>query len=84
MWSSSDWTAIREAVLIAHGRRCAVCGEEADEVHHIRPRHLGGKDHPRNLVPLCEACHDELHRRLDAGISRAIEGALRSMLEASE
>ena len=48
------------------------CGEPADEVHHIRPRHLGGTDHPRNLVPLCEACHDEIHRRLDAAVADAI------------
>ena len=84
MWTSGDFKAVREAVLIAHGRRCMSCGEPADEVHHIRPRHLGGTDHPRNLVPLCEACHDEVHRRLDAAVSEAIERTTRSMLEASE
>lgn len=84
MWTSGDFKAVREAVLIAYGRRCMSCGEPADEVHHIRPRHLGGTDHPRNLVPLCEACHDEVHRRLDAAVSEAIERTTRSMLEASE
>ena len=72
VWQSSDFKVVREAVLIANRRRCASCGEEADEVHHIRPRHLGGTDHPRNLMPLCEACHDEIHRKLDEYVEDAI------------
>ena len=83
-WATDYWKGVREAVLIANGRRCAACGAVATEVHHIRPRHLRGHDHPCNLLPLCMDCHDEIHRRLDAAVAEAIERTTRSMLEASE
>lgn len=41
--------------------RCGVCGDPADETHHIVPQKdhdKGSQKHRRhNLVPLCEACH---------------------------
>lgn len=46
------------------------------EVHHIRPRYLRGKNHPRNLVCLCTKCHDEVHRRIESGICDAIARSL--------
>ena len=45
--------------------RCAVCGGRADETHHIEPQRTAD---PRtvhrlsNLAPLCERCHDAVHR----------------------
>ena len=78
-WASDYWKGVREAVLIASGRRCAACGAVATEVHHIRPRHLRGHDHPCNLLPLCVDCHDEIHRRLDNAIVEAIEATVRGM-----
>ena len=80
-WASDYWKAVREGVLLAHGRRCASCGAEATEVHHIRPRHLRGKDHPRNLMPLCIECHDQIHRRLEKGIASAITQAVLDTME---
>lgn len=30
-------------------------------MHHIKPKSLGGGDHPSNLAQLCPGCHDALH-----------------------
>ncbi len=49
------------------------CGGYASEVHHIRPRQFGGGDHPRNMMPLCKDCHDEIHRRIDAAFPKVFE-----------
>lgn len=32
------------------------------EQHHIRPRAMGGDNRKRNLIPLCQSCHREVHR----------------------
>ena len=43
---------------------CEVCGTAIVkdlEVHHITPRAEGGGNHLRNLVVLCELCHDKHH-----------------------
>ena len=48
--------------------RCGMCGEAAEETHHIEPQatpehERKGAVHRRsNLVPLCGACHDATHR----------------------
>lgn len=39
---------------------CINCGNEADHMHHVVPKVLGG-DEGSNLVPLCGACHDKVH-----------------------
>ena len=47
------------------GNICRQCnGKSKDKsinVHHIKPRKLGGTDHPNNLVCLCETCHTKYH-----------------------
>lgn len=45
-------------------------------MHHIRPRFLNGKNHPQNLICLCRDCHDEVHRRIDAGIDEVLRNSL--------
>lgn len=61
------WLALRQCILFRDGCRCALCGStEALEVHHIHPRHLGGKDVPTNLVMLCTICHDRVHHNMDS------------------
>lgn len=32
------------------------------EVHHIKPRSLGGSDHHSNLITLCNPCHTRIHK----------------------
>ena len=76
-FGGSEWDAVREAVRVIYEDRCAICGEPAREVHHIRPKHLKGKNHPRNLILLCNDCHDEVHRKIDEGISEACRQSLK-------
>ena len=71
-----EWIAIRDAIRVIYEDKCAICGKPAREVHHIRPKHLGGKNHPRNLILLCDDCHDEVHREIDEGISNLLKKSL--------
>jgi len=55
---------VRAAVLFRDQNRCRICGAEGSrDVHHIKPRWLGGIDHPFNLVTLCTECHKAEHKR---------------------
>ena len=47
-------------------KACEHCGAAVVrdlEVHHIHERAKGGGNHVRNLVVLCEACHDKHHAK---------------------
>lgn len=43
--------------------RCAICGHDASEAHHLLHRSQGGSDDDHNLLLLCRPCHDSIHRR---------------------
>lgn len=75
-FGGTEWDAVREAVRVIYEDKCAICGKPAREVHHIRPKHLKGKNHPRNLILLCNDCHDEVHRKIDSGIQTVLENSL--------
>jgi len=41
---------------------CEICGNKANDIHHIKARGMGGdpkgsKDNPSNLMALCRNCH---------------------------
>ena len=46
--------------------KCGCCFEifpgAHKHTHHKKPQALGGKDNAENLIDLCPACHDTLHR----------------------
>jgi 5-methylcytosine-specific restriction endonuclease McrA len=42
-------------------RPCAVCRERADVRHHVIQLQLGGTNSLHNVVPLCHACHHQVH-----------------------
>lgn len=71
----SVWQYVRKAMVMRHPQ-CAICGKPSQEIHHVRPRFLKGADVPSNLIALCYDCHDEVHRRLDEGIERAIRESI--------
>jgi HNH endonuclease len=60
----ANWHLIRGRVLKRDAKSCQICyaGDHLT-VHHVRPRNRGGMDGMKNLVTLCERCHDfiELH-----------------------
>src|SRR3990167_939653 len=49
----------RERILERDMHMCRNCGGRATEVDHIVPVHQGGTGDDRNLVSLCESCHDK-------------------------
>ena len=70
-------------------KACEVCGDpivKELEVHHILPRAEGGSNELRNLVVLCERCHDKHHAgQLEVGeLRQTSEGLERSTTVFSE
>jgi len=49
--------AIRTLVRQRDGGRCRYCHKPGTDVHHIRPRSLGGHSETTGLVLLCRRCH---------------------------
>jgi 5-methylcytosine-specific restriction endonuclease McrA len=56
------YTVTRLEVADRDKRRCRVCGRRATDTHHILYRSQGGPDEPWNLICLCRACHELVHR----------------------
>ena len=52
---------IRKAVILRDGCKCKECGKTNCklEVHHIKPKRLGGSNTLSNLITLCENCHQK-------------------------
>lgn len=77
LFGNDLWVALQRSILI-RDEMCMICNQRpSKEVHHIRPRHLKGQDHPRNLIGLCLECHDEVHRKIDDGIQSMLESSLK-------
>jgi hypothetical protein len=47
--------AVRDKVLKEFSHRCAICGEDHPQVHHIDED--PANNDPMNLIPLCPNCH---------------------------
>ena len=72
--SSSLWQSIRAKVFQCKGRKCTLCGEEANQVHHQRYSRielLGRKI--KYLHPICETCHKAIEFS-DTGWKRDFAG----------
>lgn len=59
------WKSVRRQALARDGYRCRVCGQPADEVHHLTPVHI---DHSEaneldlaGVISVCKTHHDEAH-----------------------
>lgn len=63
-----DWATAREAALDRDKGRCRRCPATATDVHHRRPKQMGGTKNQEiafgldNLVALCRECHSHIHR----------------------
>lgn len=59
---SDAWRDKREWVFNRKGRKCKVCkSTENLHIHHCTYEMLG-KERLRDLVPLCQSCHDLVHK----------------------
>jgi 5-methylcytosine-specific restriction endonuclease McrA len=47
----------RQQIFEAWQHQCAYCGEPADTLDHVKPRHKGGATVTTNLVPACRPCN---------------------------
>ena len=59
--------ATRQAVIERAGKRCERCRVPGAQIHHRKPRQMGGTSDPAinaltNLVFVCVTCHDEIER----------------------
>ena len=61
------WRKIRARYLAEHPlcEKCAANGRyvKASLVHHVKPIADGGTHDAENLMSLCVACHEKMHRR---------------------
>jgi hypothetical protein len=47
----------RQAIFNAFDHKCAYCGQPAQSLDHVKPKHKGGQNLSSNLVPACLACN---------------------------
>lgn len=61
-----DWETRKYIVLKKSDYTCESCGEDSKplHVHHIQELAAGGSNILRNLICLCEDCHNEIHNGL--------------------
>src|ERR1700744_1792352 len=62
-----NWDAAKRLVVARDNGKCLRCFGEATDVHHRRPRQMGGTSDEgirvglANLLSLCRPCHDWVH-----------------------
>lgn len=56
---------LRKATIMRDGCKCMMCGKSNCllEVHHIKPKRLGGSNTISNTITLCEQCHDKTENK---------------------
>lgn len=62
--NSPKWAQIRENIINRDGGACRLCGKkEKLQVHHLRGRYrFHEENHSEDLITLCDACHQTVHR----------------------
>lgn len=63
---------LRKSAIMRDNNKCMECGKTNCklEVHHIVPRRLKGSDTMKNLISLCESCHDKTKRKEELFIEK--------------
>ena len=57
-----EFSKARSECMNTYNCKCAHCGEPAIDVHHIIPIEENGTNEQTNLICLCRACHQQVHR----------------------
>ena len=61
-----QYARLRREILERDDWRCQECGSSKNlDVHHLLRRSALGDDAETNLIALCRACHQTLHRSAD-------------------
>jgi 5-methylcytosine-specific restriction endonuclease McrA len=55
---------LRSHIFDRDGYVCALCNNDATDVHHLVPKSQGGDNTPQNLISLCRFHHKVLHREI--------------------
>lgn len=82
--SSSRWTKRKLLYYSTHEKACRACRSVHNiHLHHHTYNRLG-HEHDDDLVPLCESCHDEVHRLHKLpGHSKSLTTVTKSFIEAA-
>lgn len=59
--ASIDWKEQRAEALERTSGFCEYCGDIAVQVHHAKYPKKFGDEHPHNLIPVCQRCHELSH-----------------------
>lgn len=76
-YKSKEWQNVRAAALLRDAYLCVMCGQPAEEVHHIKHINKRNVMDPSvtlnldNLACLCRACHMKEHIEDKANGNRA-------------
>lgn len=63
-----DYAALCQVIFNRDGWKCRSCGSRNSLcVHHVVYRSQSGPDEPWNLITLCSACHDGVHKDVKNG-----------------
>lgn len=54
------WRKFRGEILIVARFRCADCGQQANQVHHLNYKNLW-RETWHDVIPICESCHEARH-----------------------
>lgn len=66
--TSPIWSRRRTAFFSKHPKVCSACGsKEQIHLHHHTYDRIGGQELDADLVPLCQECHNLVHRYYSIG-----------------
>jgi hypothetical protein len=60
--NSKTWAAVKVRAFRKYGRQCAACGSTKDLHMHHRTYERFTAEWLKDLVPLCEECHTNVHQ----------------------
>lgn len=66
--TSPTWSRRKSAFFSKHPKVCSACGsKEQIHLHHHTYDRVGGQELDDDLVPLCQSCHNLVHRYYSIG-----------------